>query len=160
MQISTGKFVIAVHKYKDTQYSCADYPNSWFVSHKKYALGNNLEKIRIFNTFEEAEIYIKERRPQYKTDRKFEVLYLTGKWWEDNTELNNFFSLENVTSAELDEKHINEEISRNKCVVKGLECLLGDTSKRATKTRNELEQQISDLKLKTGYLMKYKKQIV
>lgn len=151
-----GKFVIAVHEYEDTQYGAAAYPTCWFVSGRKYTLGANLGKIKKFASFCDAEKYINSRQLKYSENRSFEILYLTGKWWEEGNPLNQFHSLENETAESIDCNLIDQEIQVNTALLKTFQRLLKDLSSRSAKTMEGYLQNISSVKNKIAVLKKHR----
>jgi hypothetical protein len=154
-----GKFVIAVHGYKDTQYGEADYPSYWFVSGRKYTLGTNLDKIKKFDSFYDAEKYISSRQPKYTANRSFEILYLTGKWWKEGETLNQFHALEDETAESIDCKLIDQEIDANVGLLKTYQRSLKDLSNRSIKTKEEYLQKISSLEDQITFLKKQRSKL-
>ena len=71
-----GAFVIFVSNYRDTQYGSASYHAEWCVATKKYCLSNNSEKIRKFDSYEEAQAYIDSLTSKYKKNREHEIRYM------------------------------------------------------------------------------------
>lgn len=155
-----GKYVIAVHEYSDTQYGKAEYPMSFFVGKRKYTLGTNTDKIKKFDSYSAAEVYIKSRRPAYTKNRKFEILYLTGKWWNKDEELNWFFSLENNNSETIDTELINKEIEESKSIIKLFEDIILDLSARAIKKREEFQNKILKLQQKIEFLKQQRSELL
>lgn len=155
-----GKYVIAVHEYSDTQYGQAEYPTSWFVSGKKYALGTNTDKIKKFDSYSAAEHYIKSRKPAYTKNRKFEILYLTGKWWKNDEKLNCFFSLGNNNPKIIDTGLINKEIEVNESILRTYEDIIRDLSPRAIKKREEFQTRISKSQQEIEFLKQERSKII
>ncbi len=154
-----GKYVIAIHGYKDTQYGEADYPTNWFVSKKRYTLGYHTDKIRKFNSYEEAEKYIRFRQPKYTKNRSFEIIYLTGRWWENDKELNIFYGLEKGIPEDIDRILIDKEISGVKLRIKTYEDMLSELSNRAIKRREKYHEIISSFKKNINTLNQAKLQL-
>ncbi len=154
-----GKYVIAVHGYNDTQYGEADYPNFWFVSGRKYALGSNIDKIKKFNSYQEAENYISSQKPQYTKNRTFEILYLTGKWWKKDEKLHSFYPLDDESPETIDTKLIDKEITATKSHLDAYEDFLSNLSKRTIKKREAYQLEISALKKELKSLKKQRRKI-
>lgn len=154
-----GQYVIAVYGYKDTQYGEADYPDSWFVSGKKYVLGKNISKIKKFDSYQEAEHYIKSRTSPYTRNRTFNILYLTGKWWIKDQILSSFFSLEKKTAEAIDMEIIDDEINAIQLLLKVLKKILADLSEGALKKKEEYSLQIINLKKQIKFLKRQKDKV-
>ena len=72
-----GFFAIAVEGYYDTQYGHSDYPSVWCVGVKRYCNSSNTDKIRKFDSYEDAQEYIDKINPKYKKNRNHTIMYVT-----------------------------------------------------------------------------------
>lgn len=71
MNLLRGHFVILVRDYRDAQYGKTGFPLEWCVSVKKYYSSTNIEKIRKFDHFNDAQEYIDHINSRYIRKTEF-----------------------------------------------------------------------------------------
>ena len=72
-----GFFAIAVEGYYDTQYGHSSYPSMWCVGLKRYCNSSNTDKLRKFDSYEDAQQYIDKINPKYKKNGNHTIMYVT-----------------------------------------------------------------------------------
>ncbi len=111
-----GYFVILIKQFDDTMFGAEYHYTPWCIAHTKYCRFHKVEKIKKFDSYEDAQRYIDTIRPTNSHDRDYEIAYLTYNP-SDNQRLSNWVQITGEADAinydQQHEKNNNHSSSRD-----------------------------------------------